>query len=175
MFQKEVAQRIAEKPGTKVYGIISVLLQAFYTIEYLFTVNENVFVPPPKVKSAVIRLRRNETKKLNCNEELFTKIVSEAANTIGANVVVLSFNQNGQLLAPRLSVRLKAAYVPGAVELPVFTGATAVVKKNVFFRRYTIVRKITPSSNLCTTDTSAAEEIEEQQIKITLQRRQLRI
>ncbi len=80
MFQKEVAQRIAEKPGTKVYGIISVLLQAFYSIEYLFTVNENVFVPPPKVKSAVIRLRRNETQKLNCNEELFTKIVKTTFN-----------------------------------------------------------------------------------------------
>ncbi len=80
MFQKEVAQRIAEKPGTKVYGIISVLLQAFYTIEYLFTVNENVFVPPPKVKSAVIRLRRNETQKLNCDEELFTKIVKTTFN-----------------------------------------------------------------------------------------------
>ncbi|HOZ87611.1 MAG TPA: 16S rRNA (adenine(1518)-N(6)/adenine(1519)-N(6))-dimethyltransferase RsmA, partial [Bacteroidia bacterium] len=59
MFQREVALRLAEKPGSKVYGILSVLLQAFYDIEYLFTVNENVFNPPPKVKSAVIRLTRN--------------------------------------------------------------------------------------------------------------------
>ena len=71
MFQKEVAQRIAEKPGSKTYGILSVLLQAFYKIEYLFTVSEHVFNPPPKVKSAVIRLTRNTTDKLNCNEELF--------------------------------------------------------------------------------------------------------
>ncbi len=71
MFQKEVAVRIASKPGNKEYGILSVLLQAFYKIEYLFTVNESVFVPPPKVKSAVIRLIRNDVKKLNCDEKLF--------------------------------------------------------------------------------------------------------
>jgi 16S rRNA (adenine1518-N6/adenine1519-N6)-dimethyltransferase len=80
MFQKEVAQRLAEKPGTKTYGILSVLLQAFYNIEYLFTVNENVFTPPPKVKSAVIRLKRNEVKRLDCNEELFTKVVKTTFN-----------------------------------------------------------------------------------------------
>jgi 16S rRNA (adenine1518-N6/adenine1519-N6)-dimethyltransferase len=80
MFQKEVAQRIAEKPGTKTYGILSVLLQAFYKIEYLFTVHENVFSPPPKVKSAVIRLERNSTEKLDCNEELFFKVVKATFN-----------------------------------------------------------------------------------------------
>lgn len=80
MFQKEVAQRIAEKPGTKTYGILSVLLQAFYNIEYLFTVHENVFSPPPKVKSAVIRLQRNAVNKLNCNEELFFRIVKTTFN-----------------------------------------------------------------------------------------------
>jgi 16S rRNA (adenine1518-N6/adenine1519-N6)-dimethyltransferase len=80
MFQKEVAQRIAEKPGSKTYGILSVLLQAFYDIEYLFTVHENVFSPPPKVKSAVIRLKRNSVKKLGCNEELFFKVVKTAFN-----------------------------------------------------------------------------------------------
>ena len=80
MFQKEVAMRIAEKPGTKTYGITSVLLQAFYDIEYLFTVNENVFTPPPKVKSAVIRLRRNKRNKLSCDEELFTKVVKTTFN-----------------------------------------------------------------------------------------------
>lgn len=80
MFQKEVAQRIAEKPGTKTYGILSVLLQAFYKIDYLFTVHENVFSPPPKVKSAVIRLERNATEKLDCNEELFFKVVKATFN-----------------------------------------------------------------------------------------------
>ncbi len=80
MFQKEVAERIASPPGSKSYGIISVLLQAFYNIEYLFTVNETVFYPPPKVKSAVIRLRRNSTMKLDCDEALFTRLVKTAFN-----------------------------------------------------------------------------------------------
>ncbi len=80
MFQKEVAERIASPPGNKTYGIISVLLQAFYDIDYLFTVNENVFYPPPKVKSAVIRLRRNKTEKLYCDETFFTKLVKTAFN-----------------------------------------------------------------------------------------------
>lgn len=80
MFQREVAQRIAEKPGSKTYGILSVLLQAFYQIEYLFTVNENVFTPPPKVKSAVIRLTRNGRTQLNCDEDLFFKVVKTGFN-----------------------------------------------------------------------------------------------
>jgi 16S rRNA (adenine1518-N6/adenine1519-N6)-dimethyltransferase len=80
MFQKEVAERIAAPPGSKTYGIISVLLQAFYNIEYLFTVNESVFTPPPKVKSAVIRLRRNNTVKLECDEVFFIRLVKTAFN-----------------------------------------------------------------------------------------------
>lgn len=80
MFQKEVAQRIASPPGNKDYGILSVLLQAWYDIEYLFSVNENVFSPPPKVKSAVIRLKRNKTVKLDCDEDLFKKIIKAAFN-----------------------------------------------------------------------------------------------
>lgn len=75
MVQKEVAERIAEPPGSRRYGILSVLLQAWYDIEYLFTVNENVFNPPPKVKSAVIRLRRNGVTSLGCDEKLFFKVV----------------------------------------------------------------------------------------------------
>lgn len=75
MIQKEVAVRIAEPPGSKEYGILSVLLQAWYDIEYLFTVNETVFNPPPKVKSAVIRLRRNSVGRLGCDEALFVKVV----------------------------------------------------------------------------------------------------
>ena len=75
MIQKEVAERIAEKEGSKTYGILSVLLQAWYDIDYLFTVSEKVFNPPPKVKSAVIRLRRNATTSLDCDEQLFVKVV----------------------------------------------------------------------------------------------------
>ena len=75
MIQKEVAVRLAEPPGSKSYGILSVLLQAWYDIEYLFTVNETVFNPPPKVKSAVIRLRRNGVARLDCNERLFVRVV----------------------------------------------------------------------------------------------------
>lgn len=80
MFQKEVAMRIAAPPGSKTYGITSVLLQVYYDIEYLFTVDEYVFDPPPKVKSAVIRLTRNGVDKLDCDEELFVKIVKAGFN-----------------------------------------------------------------------------------------------
>ncbi|MEZ4922736.1 MAG: 16S rRNA (adenine(1518)-N(6)/adenine(1519)-N(6))-dimethyltransferase RsmA [Crocinitomicaceae bacterium] len=80
MFQKEVAERVAEKPGTKKYGILSVLLQAYYDIDYLFTVDEHVFIPPPKVKSGVIRLRRNNIDKLDCDERLFIRVVKTAFN-----------------------------------------------------------------------------------------------
>ena len=75
MIQKEVAVRLAEPPGSKEYGILSVLLQAWYKIEYMFTVNETVFNPPPKVKSAVIRLRRNDVEHLDCDEALFIRVV----------------------------------------------------------------------------------------------------
>lgn len=80
MFQKEVAVRVAEKPGTKQYGILSVLLQAFYDIEYCFTVDEHVFNPPPKVKSGVIRCTRNERDQLPCDEKLFIRIVKMSFN-----------------------------------------------------------------------------------------------
>ncbi len=80
MFQKEVAERISAQPGNKTYGILSVLLNAFYSIEYLFTVNESVFTPPPKVKSAVIRLTRNNVINLDCDEKLFFAMVKKAFN-----------------------------------------------------------------------------------------------
>ncbi|QIA07183.1 16S rRNA (adenine(1518)-N(6)/adenine(1519)-N(6))-dimethyltransferase RsmA [Draconibacterium halophilum] len=80
MIQKEVAERIAAPHGSKTYGILSVLLQAFFDIEYLFTVSEGVFNPPPKVKSAVVRLKRNQLKELPCSEELFVKVVKAAFN-----------------------------------------------------------------------------------------------
>lgn len=80
MFQKEVAERVAAGPGSKTYGIISVLLQAWYDVEYLFTVDENVFNPPPKVKSAVIKLTRNKTQQLECDERLFKTVVKTSFN-----------------------------------------------------------------------------------------------
>lgn len=75
MIQKEVAERMAAAPGSKTYGVLSVLVQAWYDVEYLFTVHENVFNPPPKVKSAVIRLTRNDKQSLGCDERLFRRIV----------------------------------------------------------------------------------------------------
>lgn len=75
MIQKEVAERMAAKPGTKAYGVLSVLIQAWYDVEYLFTVDENVFNPPPKVKSAVICIKRNDKSELGCDEKLFRRIV----------------------------------------------------------------------------------------------------
>ena len=80
MIQKEVAERIAAGPGSKTYGILSILIQAWYKVEYLFTVHEHVFNPPPKVKSAVIRMTRNETKELGCNGRLFKLIVKTTFN-----------------------------------------------------------------------------------------------
>lgn len=80
MVQKEVAERIASPHGNKTYGILSVLLQAFYNIEYLFTVSETVFNPPPKVKSAVVKLTRNNRRELPCSEDLFIKVVKAAFN-----------------------------------------------------------------------------------------------
>ena len=75
MIQREVAQRMASAPGTKAYGILSVLIQAWYEVEYLFTVDEHVFNPPPKVKSAVIRMTRNDVMDLGCDERLFRRVV----------------------------------------------------------------------------------------------------
>ena len=80
MVQKEMAERMAAKEGSKTYGILSVLMQAWYDIDYLFTVHENVFNPPPKVKSAVIKMRRNAVTDLGCDEKLFVNIVKQAFN-----------------------------------------------------------------------------------------------
>jgi len=90
MLQKEVAERLASGPGSKEYGILSVLLQAYYDIEYLFTVHENVFSPPPKVKSGVIRMKRNQVKQLDCNEVLFKQIIK------------MGFNQRRKMLSNSL-------------------------------------------------------------------------
>tara|TARA_B110000503_G_scaffold73659_1_gene113824 strand:+ start:2391 stop:3176 length:786 start_codon:yes stop_codon:yes gene_type:complete len=95
MFQREVAQRIAEKPGTKKYGILSVFMQAYYDIEYCFTVDEHVFDPPPKVKSGVIRCVRNEREKLPCDEVLFKQVVK------------MSFNQRRKTIRNSVKALLK--------------------------------------------------------------------
>lgn len=107
MIQKEVAERIAAKPGCKAYGILSVLLQAYYDIEYLFTVHEHVFAPPPKVKSAVVRLTRNSVKHLNCDEILFKQVVKTA------------FNQRRKMM--RNSLQVIIGKDNPALELPAFT------------------------------------------------------
>jgi 16S rRNA (adenine1518-N6/adenine1519-N6)-dimethyltransferase len=100
MFQKEVALRIASGPNSKVYGILSVLLQAYYDIEYLFTVDENVFYPPPKVKSAVIRLKRNNVISLSCDEKRFVQVVKQAFNQRRKTLrnALRGLNMNNQLL-----------------------------------------------------------------------------
>lgn len=122
MFQKEVAMRIAEKPGSKVYGILSVLLQTYYDIDYLFTVHENAFTPPPKVKSAVIRLQRNSTKKLRCDEVLFKTVVKTAFNqrrkTIRNSIRTL-FNNNS-IRHPLLDKRPEQLSVEQFIELTLF-------------------------------------------------------
>jgi 16S rRNA (adenine1518-N6/adenine1519-N6)-dimethyltransferase len=129
MFQKEVAMRLAEKPGSKVYGILSVLLQAYYDIEYLFTVHENVFSPPPKVKSAVIRLTRNNVQKLDCDEVLFKKVVKTTFNqrrkTIRNSVRTL-FNNN-ELRHPLLDKRPEQLSVAQFVELTKFVEEQTVL------------------------------------------------
>ena len=100
MFQKEVAVRVAEKPGTKEYGITSVLLQAFYDIQYCFTVDEHVFIPPPKVKSGVIRCTRNSRENLGCDEKLFFQDVK------------MGFNQRRKTLRNSLKQLLRGRELP---------------------------------------------------------------
>ncbi len=128
MFQREVALRIAEKPGSKVYGILSVLLQAFYDIEYLFTVHENVFNPPPKVKSAVIRLSRNSVKQLDCDETLFKKVVKTAFNQRRKTIrnSIRSLFNNNDIRHPLLDKRPEQLSVSQFVELTKFVEEHAV-------------------------------------------------
>lgn len=107
MIQREVAQRLTASPGNKTYGILSVLLQAWYDIEYLFTVDEKAFTPPPKVKSAVVRLTRNDRVKMNCNEKLFKTVVKT------------SFNRRRKML--RNSVKPLILIESNVMEHPIFT------------------------------------------------------
>lgn len=126
MFQKEVAERVASAPGSKVYGILSVLLQAYYDIDYLFTVHEHVFDPPPKVKSGVIRLVRNNVEQLPCNERLFTQIVKT------------SFNQRRKTLSNSLKPILKDA----RLDLPVFRQRPEQLSVNEFVELTIIVEDV---------------------------------
>ena len=117
MVQREVGVRIAEGPGSRDYGILSVLLQAWYDIEYLFTVNEGVFDPPPKVKSAVVRLRRNGVQRLDCDEKLFVRVVKAA------------FGQRRKMLRNAL----RAAFdLPPDAEHPFFTMRAEQLSVNDF-------------------------------------------
>ena len=109
MLQREVAQRIAEPPGSKTYGILSVLMQAWYDIEYLFTVDEHVFNPPPKVKSGVIRLTRNDVTDLGVDERMFKRIVKA------------SFGQRRKMLRSSLK--------------PIFSSDPSVMERDVFRQR----------------------------------------
>jgi len=105
MFQKEVAQRIISPPGSKVYGILSVLIQAWFDCEYLFTVNEGSFFPPPKVKSGVIRLVRNNTKDLGVDEVLFKSVVKTAFNqrrkTLHNSLKSFRFTEESEIMQKR--------------------------------------------------------------------------
>ena len=121
MIQKEVAERLAAKPGKKAYGIITVLLQVWYTIDYLFTVEAEVFDPPPKVKSAVIRMVRNERKVLECSESLLKTIVKMAFNqrrkTMRNSLRSLVGKDNNLLNDPVFNMRPEQLSVEEFIEL----------------------------------------------------------
>jgi len=119
MVQKEVAERICSAPGSRVYGILSVLLRAWYDIEYLFTVSENVFSPPPKVKSAVIHLKRNTRERLDCDEKLFFSVVKRCFNQrrkMIRNPVKMMISPDAGTM-PLLSLRAEQLSVEQFVEL----------------------------------------------------------
>lgn len=133
MIQKEVAVRLAEPPGSKEYGILSVLLQAWYDIEYLFTVNETVFNPPPKVKSAVIRLRRNATQHLGCDERLFVRVVKAAfgqRRKMIRNSLRAAFGDFGGAEHPFFTRRAEQLSVADFVELTRWVAANRISVSN---------------------------------------------
>lgn len=132
MIQKEVAERLASKPGNKAYGILSVLLQAYYDIEYLFTVDEHVFNPPPKVKSAVIRMTRNQRQNLGCDEALFKQVVKTA------------FNQRRKQM--RNSLQALAGKGNPILEDPIFTKRPEQLSVEEFVEVTKMIRR-TPSNS----------------------------
>jgi 16S rRNA (adenine1518-N6/adenine1519-N6)-dimethyltransferase len=146
MLQKEVAERIAAPPGSKTYGITSVLLQAFYDIEYLFTVHEHVFTPPPKVKSGVIRLTRNHVEALPCDEALFFRVVKTAFNQrrkmlsnslksmLPANAEAVGAVRAKDFL-PLLSQRPEQLNVQDFIELTRFIENISGTDKNIFVQK----------------------------------------
>lgn len=120
MFQKEVAERCTAKAGSKEYGILSVFLQAYYKVEYLFTVKAGVFNPPPKVLSAVIRLTRNETEALDCDEKLFWQVVKAGFNQRRKtlrNALSAYINKEKMTDEPMLELRAERLTVKDFVEL----------------------------------------------------------
>jgi 16S rRNA (adenine1518-N6/adenine1519-N6)-dimethyltransferase len=121
MIQKEVAERMAARHGNKTYGILSVLMQAFYSIDYLFTVHEHVFDPPPKVKSAVIRLVRNDVQSLGCDEQLFKTVVKTAFNqrrkTMRNSLKPLVAKENPMFLDDLFNLRPEQLDVAAFVDL----------------------------------------------------------
>ncbi len=129
MIQKEVAVRMAEPPGSKEYGILSVLMQAWYDIDYLFTVNETVFNPPPKVKSAVIMMRRNNVESLGCDEKLFIKVVKAAfgqRRKMVRNALKAVFGDFGGAEHEHFSNRAEKLTIPQFVELTNWVEANRV-------------------------------------------------
>ena len=120
MFQKEVAERCTASPGNKEYGILSVFLQAYYNVEYLFTVKAGVFNPPPKVLSAVIRLTRNETQTLDCDEKLFWQVVKAGFNQRRKtlrNALSAIINKEKMAAEPMLDLRAERLSIADFVNL----------------------------------------------------------
>ncbi|WP_106831858.1 16S rRNA (adenine(1518)-N(6)/adenine(1519)-N(6))-dimethyltransferase RsmA [Parabacteroides pacaensis] len=126
MLQKEVAERLAAGPGSKTYGILSVLLQAWYNVEYLFTVNETVFNPPPKVKSGVIRITRNQRTELGCNEALFKTVIKTSFNqrrkTLRNSMKPLLGKEYPDYYLPIFDKRPEQLSVEQFIELTLLTG-----------------------------------------------------
>ncbi len=129
MLQKEVAERLASPPGSRVYGILSVFLQAYYDVEYLFTVDEHVFNPPPRVKSGVIRVVRNKTKKLDCDEKFFIRVVktgfSQRRKTLSNSLKSIPFNRE---MIPEMEVFKKRPEQLGVQE---FVDLTNFIQENL--------------------------------------------
>jgi len=134
MIQREVAQRMAAAPGSKQYGILSVLIQAWYDVEYLFTVEPGVFNPPPKVQSAVIRMTRNETERLDCDEQLFKRVVKTTFNQ-RRKMLRVSLRQifdSQHLASPQFFQQDVMTRRPEQLSIPEFVELTNMVEKELF-------------------------------------------